>query len=405
MSKFVELSLEAINHFKTISKILGEESEDLNPFHLSYDTEYERLNSFIFTYLDKDFWPKNTQVPKETRNYIDNEIKQFNPELAQQIKSEMANWGRVLTDDERKSLAAYRAVGSLIKNFFSQVKDVVQEIVEIKNKTDIILSEAILAAKHGLCEAGSLALNDYRDFYELVEGKDYCSGKELTLFERTVSSFGLLLGQGKWWREGFAAIGAIAVGKKTNALVNSARKLGVRTSEGIKDFADLSKRIVGNDIGAVGDLSKIIKGKMTRFNPIKRGPLSDIPIGSGKTVADTFRSSSYFETLTEAPVKLYRVHGDGASPMSKYWSRTKPTGPVQAVLDSALDPDWGNTAKKWVEITVPKGTKIYEGIVSEVALKRGSRQVSTGQLLGGGSQVYINKKAIPDSWITNRGDF
>lgn len=143
---------------------------------------------------------------------------------------------------------------------------------------------------------------------------------------------------------------------------------------------------------------------MTRFSPIKHGPLSKVPTDSGNTVADTFRSSSYFETVTEEPTKLYRVFDENTSELSAYYSRVKPSGPGQATLDAALDPKWGNTAQKWVEITVPPKETIYDGIVSEVALRRGGQQISTGKILGGGSQVYINKK-VPRSWITGGGDF
>jgi len=106
----------------------------------------------------------------------------------------------------------------------------------------------------------------------------------------------------------------------------------------------------------------------------------------------------------EEPLKVYRVYGGEAGELGSYWSRVKPTGPGQAVFDSALDPEWGNTAQKWVEITVPPNETLYDGIVSEIALKRGSQQISTGVILGGGSQVYISKK-VPRSWITGGGDF
>jgi hypothetical protein len=75
------------------------------------------------------------------------------------------------------------------------------------------------------------------------------------------------------------------------------------------------------------------------------------------------------------------------------WSEVKPSGPVQATIDSALDPQWKNSAVKWVEITVPQGTTIYRGAVARV-----------GHLVGGGSQVYI-LGIIPKNWISNRGAF
>ncbi len=140
-----------------------------------------------------------------------------------------------------------------------------------------------------------------------------------------------------------------------------------------------------------------------KFNPINHGPLHAITEGVG-TVADAFRSSSYLEIVTKEPVKLYRVYATDGKELSAYWSHVKPTGPYQAVLDSALDPSWGNSAKKWVEITVPSGEKFYEGVVGEVALRRFNNPTPVGQILGGGHQVYVNK-IVPRTWITNGGGF
>ena len=71
---------------------------------------------------------------------------------------------------------------------------------------------------------------------------------------------------------------------------------------------------------------------------------------------------SYEATLVH-PIKAYRVFGTEGK-IGKYWSRVKPTGPLQAQLDAALLPEWGNTAANWAEVTIPDGTKIYEGTVS-----------------------------------------
>jgi hypothetical protein len=53
--------------------------------------------------------------------------------------------------------------------------------------------------------------------------------------------------------------------------------------------------------------------------------------------------------------------------LSKYWSRTKPERPMQAILDSGLDPAWGNQATKWVEITVPKNEKFMKELLVRLA--------------------------------------
>lgn len=257
-----------------------------------------------------------------------------------------------------------------------------------------------------------------RSAYEVATGRNLVTGEALDKWNYSFAVIGMFsLGYGSKLGKAGRLVGRMAedlanspLGGKLpggiaadgiglfSEVIGSAWELGLKTKDEIRDFVDLSKRIVGNEIGEVGDLTKVIKGKMTRFSPIKRGPLED-------SVANTFRSKSYFMTVTDEPVKLYRVHGDGANPLSKYWSRSKPSGPMQATFDSALDPAWGNSAKKWVEITVPKGEKLFEGIVSKINLKRGNRQISTGQLLGGGSQVYIDKTRIPKNWISNEGGF
>lgn len=61
-----------------------------------------------------------------------------------------------------------------------------------------------------------------------------------------------------------------------------------------------------------------------------------------------------------------------------FWTRTQPTGPLQSVIDSALDQSWGNTATTTVTRTFPGGTQIFEGTAA-----------SQGGLLGGGNQIYI----------------
>ena len=99
---------------------------------------------------------------------------------------------------------------------------------------------------------------------------------------------------------------------------------------------------------------------------------------SGEAVAGTFRGGSYTQAVTQEATTLYRAYGGSAGEFGSYWSRTAPTGPLQARIDSALLPQWGNTAEKVSTMTVPRGTTIYEGFA---ALQ--------GNLMGGGSQIFI----------------
>ena len=94
-----------------------------------------------------------------------------------------------------------------------------------------------------------------------------------------------------------------------------------------------------------------------QYGPVNPGPL---PLQT----AETFRSASYHRVKASEPVDLYRVYGGDAGPLSPYWSRDVPAGPLQAQLDSALNPAWGNTATEVSHIRVPAGTRFYEGFAA-----------------------------------------
>lgn len=121
-----------------------------------------------------------------------------------------------------------------------------------------------------------------------------------------------------------------------------------------------------------------------RYGPTNPGPLND-------AVVATFRSGSYSEVVLDEATTLYRVYGGEAGQLGSYWSRTAPTGPMQAQIDLALNPEWGNLATDVASIRVPAGTTIFEGAVAAQSLPAG------GALLGGGSQVYI-PRVNPD-WL------
>jgi uncharacterized Zn-binding protein involved in type VI secretion len=106
----------------------------------------------------------------------------------------------------------------------------------------------------------------------------------------------------------------------------------------------------------------------------------------GPKVAGTFRSGTYTEIVTKEPTTLYRVWGGKSGEIGPYWTKTAPSGPVQSIVDSALNPAWGNTATNVTKIQVPAGTTIFEGIAAP-----------QGGLVGGGNQIFIQK--VDPSWI------
>lgn len=138
-------------------------------------------------------------------------------------------------------------------------------------------------------------------------------------------------------------------------------------------------------IGSVksAKLSKI-KGPDGGDNIIKYGPMNKGPLAD--EIANTFRSGTYTKITIQEETTFYRAYGGKAEEIGSYWTRTKPQGPLQSMIDSALDPKWGNTATNVSTIKVPKGTTIFEGFASQ-----------QGGLLGGGNQVYIEK--VDASWL------
>ncbi|EEQ08594.1 hypothetical protein ymoll0001_41190 [Yersinia mollaretii ATCC 43969] len=169
---------------------------------------------------------------------------------------------------------------------------------------------------------------------------------------------------------------------------SAAYESGVEAGKLLFEFGGYAVGVGGLAKGGVRFASKQVdkfrvKGTtvvIAEYGPLNKGPLTE-------QIAGTFRSGSYKENITTEPTTLYRVYGGNSGELGAYWTRVKPTGPVQSVIDSALDPKWGNTATKVVEIKMPAGVKFYEGTAAQQS-----------GLVGGGNQVYISGKVDP-SWI------
>ncbi len=191
---------------------------------------------------------------------------------------------------------------------------------------------------------------------------------------------------------GYATTTAVAYGYEVNTVQPSAENLnnnglinpsGCCSKSSSRDSQDRAQARAFFAFAADLDVPKGTSSKVD-YSPINHGPLGN-PNDAG-SVASTFRSGTYSEVVTEQPVTLYRVISDNGNPTGSYWTSVKPKGPLQSVIDSALDQNWGNTATRVVTAKVPAGTKIYEGAA---AAQRG--------LVGGGNQIYIPK--VDPKWI------
>jgi hypothetical protein len=125
---------------------------------------------------------------------------------------------------------------------------------------------------------------------------------------------------------------------------------------------------------------KHLKSGGQSFNPATaKGPLAMDKI-------DTFRSGTYTAKVSNSETILYRAYGGKASEIGSYWTSIKPQGSLQAGIDLALDPNWGNTASKIVSIKLPAWKTMYTGF-----------SAPQGGLVGGGTQVFLPK--VNMSWI------
>lgn len=110
--------------------------------------------------------------------------------------------------------------------------------------------------------------------------------------------------------------------------------------------------------------------------------------------ANSFRSATYTRKVLTEDTTFYRVYSSESSRIGPYMTRTPQNGVMQSQLDLALNPDWGNNATNVELVTVPKGTTIYEGVAAPQTINGGA-----GNLLGGGNQIFINRKDLDASWF------
>jgi hypothetical protein len=174
---------------------------------------------------------------------------------------------------------------------------------------------------------------------------------------------------------GMEAAGAVSA---AGPLALAAHRTGA-----FEDIGEVASLIGGKAVEGLGGI-RTAEGIL--YNGLTGpGPLAD--------VASTFRSSTYTQKVLDSDLVLYRVYGGKAGKLGPYWSRVEPAGPLQARIDTALLPEWGNAATKTSAVRVPVGTTIFEGAV---APQSNSRLF----LPGGGNQVYIPR--VDPKWLISK---
>ncbi len=177
--------------------------------------------------------------------------------------------------------------------------------------------------------------------------------------------------------DGSALLGYDAV---SNARMTASAEAG-RAGGGEIDLADERENGVAATICDALAATTAAEGleAAVRYTALDVGPLP-------AAIANTFRGGSYTATTLGDAMTLYRAYGGTAGQLGSFWTRTAPAGSLQATIDLALNPAWGNTASQVARISVPAGTTIFEGAAA-----------GQGALLGGGSQVFI--PGVSASWL------
>jgi RHS repeat-associated protein len=189
------------------------------------------------------------------------------------------------------------------------------------------------------------------------------------------------------WRLAFTGI------SKTAALA----ALGAWRAQRLSQAVGAGERVAGAAEGATEGAQKALAQEALRAEQAASssgfarlwGPHNG-PGPLGAKMAITFRSATYWEITLPQDTVFYRVYGGAAKPIGQYWTRIRPAGPLQAQLDFALVPSWGNTAESVLAIKVPAGTTVFEGYAAP-------QPTGFGTLIGGGNQVVIRR--VDPAWI------
>ena len=180
----------------------------------------------------------------------------------------------------------------------------------------------------------------------------------------------------------------VATSPAYGQILGAAERAAARAAARRAERAAVERSLARSESGAAGRAARREAADMVvrRWTPNLRGPLPQEFGGS-------FRSGTYNEVRLGRDTTFYRVYdrpeiryGVPGKAYS-YWSRSNARG-TRAIIDSAIPVlRNGNTGLRQVAITLPKGTRVFEGIAGPL---REGRQT----IVGGGNQVVIERSVL-----------
>lgn len=105
-------------------------------------------------------------------------------------------------------------------------------------------------------------------------------------------------------------------------------------------------------------------------------------------IAVTFLNSECQVVQLQQPRTYYRYYSTDNNKFGRYLTSDRYQKNVEVIQNLALNQEWGNQATMMLTVTVPAGTKVYEGVVAP--------QDPQSFYPGGGQQTFIENSKDPN---------
>ena len=237
----------------------------------AFNDAFYQVDGYIFgneihpAILDRDLWFSDSPVTVSQRQAIGH-IKSAYPMEGGIIEDEVRTWrGKTVTQRQLEMLLALEALGNGIKELL------VRDETPSKSLSSIVSGAAISVKDASVCATKVIVTGDFGDFYEVVIGKDLCTGKALGFTERVVSSAGFIVGNGRFWRKVVKTPGLLPT---TKTLINKVIKL----FKGKKFPKRLSRSDLGEHLGSGGNKDVFAYGESQAVGILKPGKKTKILI-------------------------------------------------------------------------------------------------------------------------------
>ena len=303
--------------------------------------------------------------------------------------SSLASLGKGALKLGKKIPGLVKSGGDLIKNggkIFDKLKDIGKIGLESIISTFSNFKTNITKAGKGIEKSVNQFKNVNKESHFLLDPK----GNRIPLNEN-----GEIIKDGKGFYEKFKGLldGSLKVESKVVETADGRRiNAGLHIVENEKKAIDSIKfnkidegKAVGN-IEGVGEAKDYEKYSTLIDSKVKEVEKAYLP----NTLSKTFTDSNYRTVITEDKIIVYRTFGGRADAGGSFVTTISAESRIQAKIDTALLPSWGNSRMYEAVIEVPKGEILNIGKVAEQATESGSK------LVGGGDQVVL-----PLDWSLN----